>query len=1172
MYIKELELKNFKSFGKSVKVPLPNDFVTVTGPNGSGKSNIVDALLFALCLSNSRAMRAERLPDLIYRGDNGRNPDHAQVTVRLDNSARTLPLDQDIIEVSRKIRITGENKYASTYYFNGHLCTQGDLQDKLSKAGINPDSYNIVMQGDVTRIIEMTPTERRKIVDEIAGVAEFDEKKKKALEELEVVRERIGRVDVILEEVGAQLSRLKDERDRALSYQEHRTELRRQEAFLLLARLKEAQLTLSSLEAECRDLQARNERLLAQGQAKKGSLAALEEEMRSLSQEITHKGEEEQIRVKRRIEELKGESARQASAAEMAEKIIADAERQQKSCFIQSEKLQQEMEGLRERIRDASLRKASLQGELEDQTAELARAKEKISLAGAQYAQHHQDLEEARGLREEAKARLGDLIRERDRLLDVTRRGGLEKEELAAAIDQDSNLLASADHESLQLKEELSGLNSRAMEMERDREDLEGARLRLKREIAESERALQRLQGEYAKADARLRASEERSGYSRAVESIRSAIKRHMLEGLFGTVAELGKVDSRYSTALEVAAGARLQSIVADTDQDAAQAIDFLKRSQVGRATFLPLNKLDEGRLLARPQGAGIVDYALNLVKFDSKFQSAFWYVFRDTLVVENLSHARALMGRFRMVTLEGDLVERSGAMTGGHYKSRMKFAAEESQKLMQLSEEMSAAEMERKGHLDRLERAEGEISRISREVEELDKVISKKTFRLEELEAARPRLQKAVEERRERLAQMGTDSQGVKERLDGLEKEIASEDGTLQRCLSRIAEVERLLEGSEIPALTRQVEAREAEMKRLRERIMEIEAEALKDSLREESLSQKLQELGARREELAAERDSALEKKRQAEQAISELKSRLVECQEREVELESELLGLKGRRGELLDQILAHQREVDRLDREHERVEAQIAAAQAAAEKAGEEEKALRLEIEGCGVDPSLEPPTSETVLQKISSLQRAMSDLEPVNMLAIGEYDRVKSRNDHLQERRETLSREREAIIDKLDRYDQMKREAFLASFTEINKNFQAIFRRLSNGEGELILENPEDPLSAGMTIKARPAGKPFHRLESMSGGEKSLTALSFIFAIQVFRPAPFYAMDEIDMFLDGVNVERVARLIKDISAKAQFIVVSLRKPMIQQSKYTVGVTMQENNLSSVTGICTG
>jgi chromosome segregation protein len=266
---------------------------------------------------------------------------------------------------------------------------------------------------------------------------------------------------------------------------------------------------------------------------------------------------------------------------------------------------------------------------------------------------------------------------------------------------------------------------------------------------------MQRLQGEFARTDGRMKAAEDKGGYSRAVDAIRSAIKKQMLLGLYGTIAELGNVGSRYSAALEVAAGARLQSIVAATDDDAAHAIEYLKRSQIGRATFLPLNKLDRGSLSSKPNYAGVVDYALNLVEYDSKFLNAFWYVFRDTLVVESLTHARALMGRYRMVTLEGDLVEKSGAMTGGHYRTRMKFAAEEGKKLLELSEKIANADAERGSRLDKLDKIEEQISHLSREVEELNKVISKKTFRTDEMAAAKPRLDRSIQEKRERLVQM---------------------------------------------------------------------------------------------------------------------------------------------------------------------------------------------------------------------------------------------------------------------------------------------------------------------------------------------------------------------------------------------------------------------------------
>ena len=1170
MYIKEVELKNFKSFGKSVRVPLKNDFVTVTGPNGSGKSNIVDALLFALCLSSSRAMRAERLPDLIYRGDNGKNPDFAQVTVKLDNTSRLFPLDQDIIEVSRKIKVN-HDKYASSYYFNGKSCGQAELLDLLAKAGITPESYNIVMQGDVTRIIEMTPVDRRKIIDEIAGVSEFDEKKKRAMEELDVVRERIGRVDVIIEEVANQLDRLKAERDRAHSYQAHREELKRQEAFLLLARLKEASHELAGLDEEIHSLEAKNEGLLERSESRKAELSALDEKLQSISSEITHKGEDEQISVKRKIEELKGEIAREAARIEMTEKAVSEMEGQQKSCFIQMGSLSTELEALNGKVRDAGLRKASLQGELDDQLELQASAQGSLAQADARFSLLRDDLAGARQIREESKSKLGDLVRERDRLLDAARRGGLEREELSAGIKEALDALAGLGHEAEKLKAELAALNSQAMGMERDRDDLESGRLRLRREISEAERELQRLQGEFAKSDGRMRAAEDKAGYSRAVEAVRSAMKRQMLQGLYGTIAELGNVASRYSAALEVAAGARLQSVVAANDADASAAIEYLKRSQIGRATFLPLNKLERGSLPSRPNHEGVVDYALNLVEYDAKFLPAFWYVFRDTLVVESLSHARPLMGRYRMVTLEGDLVEKSGAMTGGHYRSRMKFAAEEKTRLLELSEKIAGAQAERTSRLDKLDAVEEQISRLSREVEELNKIISKKTFQTDEIGSSRPRLEKSIQEKRERLLAMEGESLSFKEQLSLLEGEIRVSEETIAGVQQKIDVLEGELKGSEIPELNKKADAASLEIKRLQERLNGIDAEILKDRLREENLNEKMAELAAKRESLDGQKAEAAARKDAAAALIVGLNEKLALAQAREAEIEGELHGLKGVRKELLEKTLALQREIDQAERERDRIEARHNATAAARDSIFSRVSDLRAQIEGCGVDSTAEPPNSETVAEKIRALEQAMRALEPVNMLAIQEYDHVKTRYDFLAERRSTLSVEREAIIDKLEKYDQMKREAFLASFTEINKNFKQIFQELSRGDGDLVLENPEDPLAGGMTIKARPAGKALHRLEAMSGGEKSLTALSFIFSIQMYRPAPFYAMDEIDMFLDGANVERVAKLIKQISGKAQFIVVSLRKPMILQSRYTLGVTMQENNITSVTGICT-
>jgi chromosome segregation protein len=1169
LHIKEIELVNFKSFGRKVVIPLENDFVAVTGPNGSGKSNVVDALLFALSLSSSRAMRAERLPDLIYHGDNGKNPDFAQVTVKFDNSSRTIPLDGDVLEIARKVRLT-KNKYQSIYYFNGNPCTQTEIHDHLSRAGITPEGYNVVMQGDVTRIIEMTPLERRRIVDEIAGVAEFDEKKKKALEELEVVRERIDRGDVILVEVESQLSRLAEERDRALAYQAHREEKRRMEAFLLLAKLKEAESDLADLEREGLELQDKDRLLSESLDQERAAYSVLEGELQELNAEITYKGEDEQIEVKRRMVEAKGRIEADESRIEMAEAEIAEIEAEQRSDYLEADRIGREAEVLAEEIRDGSIRKASILAEVAEREESLQGYRAEIARADARYSGLRDELASVKRDVEETKSRASDLMRERDRHLDAARRRSIEREEAAMEIAEAKETASALQREKERIRREREGIEERISDLEEERDDLDSARISIRREMAAVDEKLQRLQMERARAEASLRSAGEGSGYSRAVEAIRSAISRGQLSGLYGTIAELGDVSSVHSTALEVAAGARLQSIVAETDGDAARAIEGLKRSKAGRATFLPLNKMPMGNPPPPPQEDGVVDYAINLVEFDPRFHPAFWSVFRETLVVKDLDTARRLMGRYRMVTLEGDLVEKGGAMTGGHFKSRLKFAADVRQRLEDANRMVVASQAEREALIERLDRVEGEVSAVRRNAEELGRDLSRIEVRTEEIESQMIRLERLVQDRETRLAEMTADAAGVREKLDSLEGKIREVEAESRGHQERAEELERALSGSEIPEISALADGLEAEIRGLERKASEIEAEITGHRLRRESCVARKAELAKRKESREEKKRAAAEKKRAAAERVGEAKAALVELARNEREIEEELSGLKGERSRLLDRVAAQGRAVDSIEREVDRVRARMAAAEGAASEIRYSAEGLRAEIEGFGIDVSQVPPKSQTIIRKINALERSMEELEPVNMLAIEEYDRVFDRMETLRERRETLQREREDLLAKLDRYEEMKREAFMAAFNGINENFRDTFHALSDGEGELILENEDDPLSGGMTIRARPARKAFHRLEAMSGGEKSLTALSFIFAIQRFRPAPFYALDEIDMFLDGANVERVAKLIKGIAQTAQFIVVSLRKPMIQEAKYVVGVTMQENNISTVTGVC--
>ena len=373
MYIKEIELTNFKSFARKVKVPFYDDFTTISGPNGSGKSNIIDSILFCLGLSSSRTMRAEKLTDLIYSVD-GKGPGTAEVTIRFDNKDRELPLDQDEVTVTRRIK-SSDSGYYSYYYFNDKPCSLTDIHEQLAKAKISPDGYNVVMQGDVTRIISVSDTERRKIIDEIAGTAEFDEKTDKALSELDVVRERIERVNIILAEVETRLAQLKAERDQAVRYQSYRDEKIRNEGFLLLSELKEAKGQLDAVLDDLKEKSAKREAIVAEVEAKSAAVDRLKQDIKSLSETITLKGEGEQIRIRREIEEARGGVKTCTDIIEFSKSEIASREREKQKLFLDIEAARGQIEGLNAKIAEEEKRKISLNSERGFQQAALGEAR-----------------------------------------------------------------------------------------------------------------------------------------------------------------------------------------------------------------------------------------------------------------------------------------------------------------------------------------------------------------------------------------------------------------------------------------------------------------------------------------------------------------------------------------------------------------------------------------------------------------------------------------------------------------------------------------------------------------------------------------------------------------------------------------------------------------------------
>ena len=1181
MHIKELVLDDFKSFGRETTIPFYDDFTVVTGPNGSGKSNIIDGVLFALGLARTRGIRAEKLTDLIYNpgheGDKETSrsgPREASVTVVLDNSDRRLERSQvvnaagsddvgdvDEIVVKRRVKETEENYY-SYYYLNGRSVNLSDVRDLLAQAGVTPEGYNVVMQGDVTEIINMTARERREIIDEIAGVAEFDAKKADAFEELETVEERIDEAALRIGEKESRLDQLADERETALEYQSLKEERAEYEGYLKAAELESKRGDLAGVEkrveAREQDL-ADAEATLAERQERVDDLESQHEE---LTREIERKGEDEQVRLRSEIEEVKGEIARLEGEIESAEDRIEEAESDRREAFVALDRKEERVEEIVEERRSVKVEKASVTADLEESRGQLEEIEAEIDAVDAEYDGLKAELAELEEQKREIEAERADRQREKDALLDEARRRSSDLDDRREELSETTERLP-------ELKAELSDLESELDKAEKNREtireaaaDLRDRRDELKTELSDVEDDLREAQNEYAELEAKAGHDGDDS-WPRPVTTVRSS----GIDGVHGPVGKLGSVEAAYATACETAAGGRLAHVVVDNDGVGQSCIEHLKSRNAGRATFLPLGKMDRRGLPSLPSHPGVVEFARTLVDYDDRYEPAFSYVLGSTLVVEDMATARELMGDYRMVTLEGDLVEKSGAMTGGSGGgSRYAFTKSGGGKLERLAEEIAELEDERRELESAIDELEADIDDArERKADAADRVRSLEAD-IERAETERAETESRIEELTAELDTLREKRESVDEEMSEIDETIGALEADIAALEAEIDEIEAELADSRIPELTAQADDIRAEIAELEDRMDDLDAKQNELELEKgyaEDAVDELHDTVERAQNKKSEAETAIE---EHEATIADKREALEAKRESIAELEAAIAELKSDREDLREEIRDATRRRD--EQQSAVAEAESALADLTDRRDRLEWEIDELESQVGEYDPEAIPSIDE-VESTIAELEAEMEALEPVNMLAIDEYEEVEAELDQLEERRDVLVEERDAITDRIEGYEAEKKATFMRTFESINDHFQDIFSRLSAGSGELLLENPDDPFEEGMTMRTRPADKPVQRLEAMSGGEKSLTALSFIFAVQRHNPAPFYALDEIDAFLDAVNAERVGEMIEELAAEAQFVVVGHRSALLERSDRAIGVTMQGDNRSAVTGM---
>ena len=1160
MYIKQLEIDNFKSFANKSEIPLLKGFTTISGPNGSGKSNIIDSVLFALGLANAGELRAENLSHFISTYTK-RNDAMVKVTFG------DMEGGQDL-SIARRIRKSTQG-YASTYYLNDSVTTLSNIHAVLEKYNVTPNSYNVMMQGDVMGITNCSPRQRRKIIDEIAGIADFDRRIEQATNELTTVEQRVERSTVILNEVDTRLEQLKEERKVALKYKKLREKKTSLEGQINTVRFFDIKRNLEKAHENILEFTKKKKEEEVKSKDLDERLALIRQKYQEISDRLKEEGEQQQINLKKQEEELKGEIDRKNNATIYADKQIHDGLRSIENAKNGIETFNKKIEDFKLKISLKNDEIKIIEKNIADKNEELKKILEDMTGLNATADQHIERRNNLRKELEKLQDSENNLIK--DRLPLENEFNNLQKEldeakaKIAELEDMKQNFSETQALKKTMVEQLQKELNDFKIIQQNALHDLDTT----KNEINDLNYNVQMAYRKISSMEAKKQAFED-ANFGRAIDTIMGA----KLKGVHSPLVKLGTVDKEYSTAMEVAFGGRMSHVVVDDEHVASVAIELLKSSGAGRATFIPLNKVQKApSKLQLPKDKGVIDFAINLVDFDEKYLNAFFYAVGDTLVVEDMECAKKLIGRYRMVTLQGELFEKSGSITGGTARrTGLSFSQNDDTELE--TYKIRLKDMEDK--LSSLEKKKTELEQkldtVRTNYSDAMSEFSKSKVELDNMNNNYAQSENILKEKTEFVKISAAKVDELGKTLDKIEEKHIGILDKIANVQSQIEEVEKLINDKDLKELKEKTEGVEFEIKRLQTNLMNSNND-VNELNRQITFHVNLIETKNEEIDSIEKNNVKLEEDKKRYKEDIELLNKKIEGLKEQIEVIEEKLGkLLKERDDINNDLIELEKQKHIKTTDIERIAEQIESFKARRRELEPQMDTAREALENAGVEISkLEPVdlSIDEITSKIQRLERRMEELGDVNMRALAAYEEVLARQEELKLQIETLSKERKEILDRMNGYEQLKKETFMKTYNNINENFKEVFHQLSEGEGELKLENLDDPLSGGLTIEAQPRDKKLQRLESMSGGEKSLTALAFVFAIQRYMPAPFYAFDEVDASLDTMNVERIAHMVQNQSKDTQFIVVSHRKPMIESANRTIGVTQKEKGITRVTGI---
>lgn len=1161
-YIKKIEIKGFKSFGHTAKIVLDKGFTAITGPNGSGKTNVVDAVLFALGELSTKRLRAENAAKLIFHGSEKAGLERARmakVIIQFDNSDGRIPVDTATVTISREVYRNGQ----SVYRLNGRRISRVHIMEILSMAGISSTSQNIILQGTITRLTDISPMERRKIIEDLVGIAQYDAEKAEAEEKLRAadisIRTAMGRID----EVQRRVEDLERERNELLRYNFLKNEIKKFEAVKLSHDIVQIQEKIKRDSIQAEKIKSRLEKIRALRDQYRQKRKEIEGEWRKLSSEIVEEGGSQVFRVQMKIGELK------SKLTELATKISSGKTSLEGLKKVRGNSLQQ-YQSIRDEIRENRLKIRRLRSEYERIMSQINSKQAEHDALAQEAAQLWESIgENSKRIREielqldkdykrlaflrseHAKSQTAIKIRER-RLRDLNER----KERFASTLGELGKSLAELIKVQKEQKAQLKNLERMLERRIAQKEAIE-------REIAEAGKIAESAREAVVEFATQRELAETVAAEEKALKSIEELGELGVIQGVYGRLRNLIKIDKAYQQAIEVAAGGWLDALVVKDFDAAFTCTETLRRMKLGRIKIIPLEAVSAAKPVKVPEDRNVNGAAFSFIKCAKQYEPAVYFVFGDTLIVPEEKTAFELSSRgYRVVTVNGDLYEPGGALESGYYRAPIDFSAiiPSEAAIKSLDEAVKALQQHlsrRGGDIASLEeeidRTRVEIARLSEAITTLDREIArvkrsvKRTkSNVRRIEANIKRILGEIEAERAKIWTYRAERSTLQKEIRKLQSELASLRRKVDPANIQEMEVKREKLAEEINTLRQKLGTVQTEISTLQSQFDNVLRVGYKNAkIQLAKVEQQMRKVEVEVEEALQEREK--------------LKQELAELEKSRVELSKTVLSAKEEAQKFSSQIDEIDKELRKIEAEYEETDRLLNQYQLNIQTSMIQLEQWQNQLRQFGYEKPLEVTANEVEEAEASlrMLQFELDRISGVNQLALSHYAEQISRYKELSLRMNELEREKQAILKFMEEIESKKHKVFMEAFEKINQNLQKYFSKLTGGgAATLILENPEQPFSGGIDMIVQFPNKPSIVVSGASGGERSVAAVAFLFAIKDFTPASFYILDEIDAHLDAFHVSRLADVLLEESEKAQFIVITLKPEMVNKAQRVYGV----------------